>query len=86
MSLNIKNEEAHRLAHELAQRNRETVTMAVVIALRERLERQQEPPKRRSRMEALARFSEVCAPLFKDGPSGSDLINDLYDQETGLPK
>jgi len=37
MSLNIKNEEAHRLARELANRNGETVTMAVIIALRERL-------------------------------------------------
>jgi antitoxin VapB len=85
MSLNIKNEETHRLARELARRNGETVTMAVTIALKERLERQ-EPPKRRSRIEALREFSEYCAPFFKDGPSGNELINDLYDNETGLPK
>ena len=85
MSLNIKNEETHRLARELARRNGETVTMAVTIALKERLERQ-EPPKRRSRIEALREFSEYCAPFFKDGPSGNELINDLYENETGLPK
>ena len=86
MSLNIKNEETHRLARELARRNGETVTMAVTIALKERLERQQEPPQHRSRLETLTRFSEYCAPFFKDGPSGNELINDLYDNETGLPK
>ncbi len=86
MSLNIKNEETHRLAREVAQRNGETVTMAVTIALRERLERQAEPLKRKSRFEALRKFSEQCAPLFQDGRSGNEMINDLYDEETGLPK
>jgi antitoxin VapB len=86
MSLNIKNEEAHRLARELAQRNGETVTMAVTIALKERLARQQEPLRRKNRFEALRKFSEQCAPFFKDGPSGNELINALYDDETGLPK
>jgi antitoxin VapB len=85
MALNIKNEETHRLARELALRKGETVTMAVTIAIKERLERQP-PPERKSRMEALMRFSEQCAPLFKGSPSGNEMINDLYDDETGLPK
>ncbi len=86
MALNIKDQEAHRMALELARRNGETVTMAVKVALMERLERQSVEPKRRSRSEILAEFSKRCAPLFKDGRSGNDLINDLYDEETGLPK
>ena len=86
MALNIKDEEAHRLALELARRNGETVTMAVKVALRERLERQEAAPRRKSRSEILAEFSERCAPLFQDGRSGNELINDLYDEETGLPK
>ena len=86
MSLNIKNEETHKLARELARRNGETVTLAVTIALKERLERQQEPLQRQRRMEALMRFSEYCAPFFKDAPSGNEMINELYDEETGLPK
>jgi antitoxin VapB len=86
VALNIKNEETQRLARELAQRKGETLTMAVTIALKERLERQKEPLMRKSRMEALMRFSEQCAPLFKDGRSGNEMINDLYDNETGLPK
>ena len=39
MSLNIKNPEAHALATRLAQKTGETLTEAVTIALRERLER-----------------------------------------------
>jgi hypothetical protein len=37
-------------------------------------------------MEALREFAELCAPLFNDGRTGNEMINDLYDEETGLPK
>ena len=45
MGLNIKNEEANRLIHELAGSTGESLTTAVTIAVRERLERiqQREP-------------------------------------------
>jgi len=86
MVLSIKNEETERLARELAALNGETVSMAVTIALKERLERQQEVARPQSRSEVLAEFSAYCAPFFKDGPSGNELINALYDEETGLPK
>ena len=83
-SLNIKNEEAYRLAQEVARRNGETMTLAVTIALRERLERQQPNPK--AGLAAwLDELSQRTAPLLKDLPP-SDKIGDLlFDQETGLP-
>lgn len=40
MHLNIKNDEAHRLAAELSRVTGETLTTAVTSALRERLERE----------------------------------------------
>ena len=40
MSLNIKNEETCRLARELAELTGETITGAITVALRERLERE----------------------------------------------
>ncbi len=40
MGLNIKNDEAHRLDAQLAQLTSETLTKAVKIALKERLERE----------------------------------------------
>lgn len=39
MALSIKDDEADRLAREVAERTGETLTQAVVVALRERLER-----------------------------------------------
>lgn len=44
MSLNIESEEADRLARELAQRTGEMLTQAVILALRERLERSRPLP------------------------------------------
>ena len=85
MALSIKDKETDQLARELARRNGETVTTAVKIALKERLERQGKAAKRESRMEWLDRLTQRTAPLLKDLPS-SDKIGDLlYDKETGLP-
>jgi antitoxin VapB len=86
MAMNIKNPETERLARELARKTGENLTAAVTVALKERLERHQEPSRRTSRFEALERFSERCAPLFKDGRTGQEMIEDLYDPQTGLPK
>jgi antitoxin VapB len=83
-TLNIKNPETYRLARELAQRNSETVTMAVTIALRERLERQA-PNTKAGLADRLDELTQRTAPLLKDLPT-SDKIGDLiFDKETGLP-
>lgn len=85
VALNIKNEETCRLAKEVARRNGETLTAAVTIALRERIERQKQDSRREGRLEWLLKLSEQTAPLLKDLPS-SDKIGDLlFDKETGLP-
>ena len=39
MGMNIKSEEAHRIAKEITSHTGESLTSAVVVALRERLER-----------------------------------------------
>jgi antitoxin VapB len=84
MSLNIKNPETHRLARELARRNGETLTTAITIALKERLERQKENPKA-GLTEWLDELTRKTAPVLADLPS-SDKVGDLlYDKETGLP-
>ena len=85
MALNIKDEETHRLAQKLAQRNGETITTAVKVALQERLDRQEKAKTREGRLEWLLKLSEQTAPLLKDLPP-SDKIGDLlFDKETGLP-
>ena len=86
MAMNIKDEETHRLAREVAQRNGETVTMAVKVALKERLERQEKTEKEGSRLEWLLKLSERTASLLKDLPSSDKIGDMLFDKETGLPK
>ena len=51
MSLNVKNEETQRLVRELALLTGETMTGAITVALRERLERE----KRLRRMRAISK-------------------------------
>ena len=82
MALNIKNEETCRLARELAELTGETITGAITVALRERLERQREIAERLKRMRAISK--RAAKRLRKSGPP-IDHGEILYD-EHGLPK
>ncbi len=82
MALNIKNEETHRLACELAELTGETTTEAVTVALRERLERQRENAER---LKSIREISKRVSSRLKPGPSAVEHGDFLYD-ENGLPK
>jgi antitoxin VapB len=84
MALSLKNPETERLAKKLAKLTGESITLAVTIAVKERLERQKPNPK--AGLAAwLNELSKRTAPLMKDLPP-SDKIGDLlFDKETGLP-
>lgn len=91
MNLNIKNHQTYELVKELAVMKGLSLTSAVTIAVQNELDREKalrdatsRPVK--SRFDLLAEFSKQTAPLFKDGRTGNELINDLYDEKTGLPK
>lgn len=85
MGLSLKNEETERLARELARHTGESLTLAVTLAVKERLERQRNASKREGRLERIMKIAERTAPLFKDRRPSKELFEDLYD-ETGLPK
>ena len=84
MGLNIKNEEAHRLAQELASLTGESMTAAVTAALREQLDR-----VRRERGVALAdrllKIGRECAAHLKEPIRSIDHADLLYDKR-GLPR
>ncbi len=84
MSLNIKNEEAHRLAQELAELTGESITAAVTEAVRERLHRVRRE-RDTGRLERLLAITEGCAALWKEPWKSIDHGDLLYD-ERGLPK
>ena len=85
MSLNINNDETSRLAGELAQLTGETLTDAVTVALKERLERERSQRDVQARTEKLHAIGQRCAKLLRDGPSAVEHGDFLYD-EARLPK
>ena len=85
MSLNIKNDETCRLAGELAQLTGETMTGAITVALRERLERERRNRGIERRARKLRAIAERCAKIMGPGPSAVEHGDLLYD-EHGLPK
>jgi antitoxin VapB len=84
MSLNLKNEETNRLAHELAGLTGETLTTAVTVAVRERLERLQQS-KRGALSDRLLKIGKDCASHLREPFLSVDHGDLLYD-EKGLPK
>ncbi|HET9308476.1 MAG TPA: type II toxin-antitoxin system VapB family antitoxin [Candidatus Sulfotelmatobacter sp.] len=84
MTLNIKNEEAHRLAKQLAKLTGESITTAVTLALRERLDRVRSE-RGTGKAQRILKIAEECAPLLKEPFRSIDHGDLLYD-EKGLPK
>ena len=82
--MNIKNEEAHRLAQELAKITGESMTVAVSEAIRERLERVRGNP-REDMAERLLKIGRECAAHLKEPFKSMDIDELLYD-EKGMPK
>ena len=85
MSLNIKNEETCRLAAELAELTGETMTGAITVALRERLEREKRERDSEAEIEEMLALGRRVAARLKPGPSAVEIGDFLYD-ERGLPK
>lgn len=65
MGLNIKNEETHRLAQELARLTGESITAAVTEAVRERLDRVR-PARNASLADRLVAIGKDCAAHLKE--------------------
>jgi antitoxin VapB len=84
MALSLKDPEADRLAREVAARTGETLTTAIVVALRERLARLRGRSKRRRLRDELRDIAERCSTLpTLDNRPADDLLG--YD-ERGLPR
>ena len=85
MSLNIKNDETCHLAAELARLTGETMTGAITVALRERLDREHRLRSAAQRLREMRAIAERCARLLGPGPSAIEHGEELYD-ERGLPR
>jgi len=84
MALSIKNPEADRLARELAKTTGETLTEAIVRALRERLRRERGRMRAPRLKEELHAIRERCSKLpILDSRSPDEILG--YD-DAGLPR
>ena len=84
MGMNIKNEETHRLAQELATLTGESMTAAVTEAIRERLERARQE-RGVSLADRLLAIGRDCASHLKE-PFRTIDHGDLLYYERGLPR
>lgn len=84
MSMNIKSQDAHRLAQRLSRLTGENLTEAVTTALRERLKRVEESEST-SLSGRLLEIGRDCAARLKEPALSADHGSLLYD-ERGLPK
>ena len=80
MALSVKNDEADRLARELARKTGESITEAIVVALRERLERHRTLAALTPRL--LRLVAEVADYPVLDPRTADEILG--YD-EHGLP-
>ena len=85
IGLNIKNDETCQLAGELARLTGDTMTGAITIALRERLERERRICGSDKRLREMRAIAERCTRLLGPGPSAVEHGDVLYD-ERGLPR
>lgn len=84
MALNIKNPEVDALARRLADTTGESITNAVLQALRERLQREEGRGRVRNLKEELLEIADHCASLPDfDTRSPDEIIG--YD-EHGIPR
>jgi antitoxin VapB len=82
--LNIKSDEAHRLARELADATGESMTTAVIEAMRERLGRLKQGSGE-SRIERILAIGRDCAAHLSEETRTLDHGELLYNEQ-GLPR
>lgn len=86
MGLNIKNPESEELIRELATMRGVSLVAAVTDAVKNEIEREkQSQAKRKLRADWLMEISRETAEMMNDGRTAQEVIDELYDPETGLP-
>jgi antitoxin VapB len=84
MAMNIKNDEAQKLAHKLSNLTGESLTGAITEAVRERLARVQ-VAQGAGLAERLLRIGKDCAAHL-NGPSRAAEHGDILYDDRGLPR
>jgi hypothetical protein len=86
MAINIKNFEVETRVRELAALRGVSLVAAVTEAVKREIEREKQSQRKKKLMaEWLMEISRETGPMMNDGKSSKELMDELYDPETGLP-
>jgi hypothetical protein len=87
MGINIKSPAAETRIRELAALRGVNLVTAVTEAVEREIEREKTSQRRKKLMaEWLMEISRETGPMMNDGKTSTELIEELYDPETGLPR
>jgi len=86
MGINIKNPAAENRIRQLAALRGVSLVVAVSEAVESEIIREKSSQrKRKSMAEWLREVSRETGPMMNDGKTSKELMDELYDPETGLP-
>jgi hypothetical protein len=86
MGLNIKNTETEAKIRELAMLRGTSLVTAVTEAVEHEIKREKESQRKQKLLaEWLMEISRETGPMMNDGKTSKELMDELYDPETGLP-
>ena len=86
MGLNIKNPRSEELVRELAALRGVSLVTAVTQAVENEIQRENESQRKRKIMaDWLMEISRETGPMMNDGKTSKEVMDELYDPETGLP-
>jgi hypothetical protein len=86
MGLNIKNPEVETKIRELAALRGVSLVTAVLQAAENELEREKATQRKKKLMaDWLMNIGKETGPMMNDGKTSKELMDELYDPETGLP-
>lgn len=86
MGLSIKNPKSEELIRELAALRGVSLVTAVTEAVEHEIQRENETQRKRKLMaDWLMEISRETGPMMNDGKTSKELMDALYDPETGLP-
>ena len=87
-TLNIKNPTTYELIRRLADQTGETMTQAVTVAVRERLERLEDrsTAEREQRRREVQELADSLAARFREPFASLDHGQGLFSDENGLPR
>jgi hypothetical protein len=87
MGINIKSTSTETRIRELAALRGVSLVAAVAEAVEREIAREKESQRKKKLMaEWLMKISRETGPMMNDGKTSTELIDELYDPETGLPR